>query len=360
MAQHALARRPLPYRVHHEGVHRTAHAAAGGGREAATRRSRCRLSAGLLAHPGKQITIRQLLTHTSGLPDINSFPDFFAQVQAGLLTDEQILDRVSRYTLLSAPGARFSYSNDGYVLLGAIIAATAGSSYEDAMRARILEPASMSSTMLNHQNQVVPTRASGYRRTLGGFENVIPYVADAAAGLLSTVDDMLRWDEALNGTSIASPASKELMWRISPNGNAYGWLVSQRPAPGAPGDSIRVIKGDGAIPGFYALTLRVPSRHVVTAWGTLSTLRGSETRQSPVTGARSSSIPRRPTPKASSPSLLRHLGTRVCRRGRCSTRAAPQGAVRRTRHAGGARRARFRRRPGRSRGTNRRAPRQAG
>jgi CubicO group peptidase (beta-lactamase class C family) len=214
---------------------------------------------------GEQITLRQLLTHTSGLPDFNSFPDFFNQVQAGLLTEDQVLERIGQYELLSPPGTKFSYSNDAYVLLGAVIAAATGKSYEAALDEYILRPAGLASTMLNHSDRIIARRANGYRRILGGFENVIPYAADAAAGLISTVGDLFRWDEALYGTSLVSESSKTLMWSISPHGNAYGWLVSRRAAPATTTDSILVVKGDGAIPGFYALTLRVPSRHIFIA-----------------------------------------------------------------------------------------------
>jgi CubicO group peptidase (beta-lactamase class C family) len=214
---------------------------------------------------GRQITVRQLLTHTSGLPDFNSFPDFFNQVQGGLLNDEQILTRIGGYELLSPPGTKFAYSNDGYVILGAIIAAVTSTSYEDALDENILKRAGLKATTLNHPDRVTPMRAAGYRRILGGFENVVPYVADAAGGLLSTVDDLLRWDEALYGNTLLSDTSKNLMWSISPNGNAYGWLVSRQPVPRSERDSMVVIKGDGAVPGFYALTLRVPRNHVFIA-----------------------------------------------------------------------------------------------
>lgn len=211
---------------------------------------------------GPQVTVRQLLTHTSGLPDFNSFPDFFRQVQSGSLDEPAILDRIGQYKLLAPPGTKFSYSNDGYVVLGAIMAKVTGKSYEQSVLDRIAKPVRMNATVLSRFDSIIPRRASGYRRIIGGFQNVGPYFPDAAAGLLSTVDDLLRWDEALYGSTLLGQSSKALMWSLSPNGNAYGWLVSRRPAPGTANDSLLLIKGDGAIPGFYALTLRVPERHI--------------------------------------------------------------------------------------------------
>ena len=214
---------------------------------------------------GAQITVRQLLTHTSGLPDFNSFSDFFRQVQAGLLDEGGILQRIGQYKLIAPPGTKFSYSNDGYVVLGAIIAKVTGKSYDQNVRERISGPARMNATFLSSFDSIVPRRASGYRRIIGGFENVVPYYPDAAAGLLSTVDDLLNWDEALYGPAILGESSKALMWSVSPYGNAYGWLVSRKLAPGSTADSLLVIKGDGAVPGFYALTLRLPQRHIFIA-----------------------------------------------------------------------------------------------
>jgi len=76
---------------------------------------------------GDRITINQLLTHTSGLPDYNNVPEFFRLVQSGLLSDADILKRISEYDLLFEPGTKFNYSNDGYRVLGAIIERVTGS-----------------------------------------------------------------------------------------------------------------------------------------------------------------------------------------------------------------------------------------
>lgn len=90
-----------------------------------------------------KITVRQLLTYTSGLPDYNDVQDFFRAVQSGLLTDTDILKRISEYELLFEPGTKFKYSNDGYRVLGAIIEKVTGKSYEQVLQENILVPLNM-------------------------------------------------------------------------------------------------------------------------------------------------------------------------------------------------------------------------
>lgn len=220
---------------------------------------------------GDRITIDQLLTHTSGLPDFNNAPDFFVQVQAGLLSKDEIVARIGRYELLFEPGTKFSYSNDGYDLLGAILEKVTGLSYGDLLRQRILAPVGMTGSGYSSRNALLPKRASGYRRTLAGYQNVAYFAESPASGMYSTVDDLLRWHRALAGNGLLSAASKERMWRLSPNGNAYGWQVRmERLDEGEPPLYIEV--SEGTVPGFFAWSARVPAgRHLIVL---LSNVRG--------------------------------------------------------------------------------------
>src|SRR5262245_22514324 len=117
--------------------------------------------------PGQKfdkITINHLLTHTSGIPDYNNKPDFFRMVQSGLLTEQEILKKISEYELLFEPGTKFSYSNDGYRLLGAIIEKIAGKPYAEVLRENILKPLNLTNTGYMSRTSILEKRALGYRK----------------------------------------------------------------------------------------------------------------------------------------------------------------------------------------------------
>jgi CubicO group peptidase (beta-lactamase class C family) len=202
---------------------------------------------------GDRITINQLLTHTSGLPDYNNVPEFFRLVQSGLLSDADILKRISEYDLLFEPGTKFNYSNDGYRVLGAIIERVTGKSYPQVLREKILDPVGMKNSGYSSRNFVVSKRASGYQKSLTGIENAPYYEASPASGMYSTVDDLYLWGQALEGNSLLSATSKSLMWSVSPYGNAYGWLIPKLPS--GPGNKIMA---EGAVFGFFARFVVIP------------------------------------------------------------------------------------------------------
>ena len=201
--------------------------------------------------PFEQITVNHLLVHTSGLPDYNNAPNFFREVQSGLLSEAEIIKRISQYDLLFEPGAKFSYSNDGYRLLGAIIEKVTGKNYDQALQENILMPLKMTKTGYSHQNIVLEKRAQGYRKRLSGLENAQYYQESPASGMYSTVEDLLLFDEAVYSDKLLSQKSKDLMLQIVPSGNAYGWHVSNK-------DGLLVIRNDGAVFGFFARVSRIP------------------------------------------------------------------------------------------------------
>jgi CubicO group peptidase (beta-lactamase class C family) len=221
---------------------------------------------------GDKITVNQLLTHTSGLPDYNNVPDFFRMVQSGLLSQDEILKRISEYDLLFEPGTKFGYSSDGYILLGAMIEKVTGKPYQQVLEENILNPLRMKNTGYSRRDLVLEKRASGYRKRLSGYENPLYYVESPAAGMYSTVDDLYLWEQALYAGTLLSPKYKKLMWSISPYGNAYGWLVSKK-ALERNGESLLFVVSEGAIPGFFAWTARLPKdKHLIVL---LTNVRGA-------------------------------------------------------------------------------------
>ena len=206
------------------------------------------------AKTGDRITVNQLLTHTSGLPDYNNVPEFFRLVHSGLLTEAEILKKVSEYDLLFEPGTKFGYSNDGYRVLGAIIEKVAGRPYAEVLKERVLDVAGMRNSGYVNRTAIVSERATGYRKPLARLEIAPYYEASPASGMYSTLDDLSRWAQALDGESLLSSKSKALMWSISPYGNAYGWHVSKA----ADGQGVKIMS-EGAVPGFFARFVKLPN-----------------------------------------------------------------------------------------------------
>jgi CubicO group peptidase (beta-lactamase class C family) len=206
---------------------------------------------------GDRVTLRQILTYTSGLPDYNSIPDFFRQAQAGLMTEGEFLQRIAEHDLVSEPGTKFRYSSDGINVLAHLIEKVTGKSYAQVLQERVIEPAGLTDTGFARQEVVLEKRAAGYRQTLAGLENAPFYRPEPASGLYSTVDDLFRYNRVLSSDKLLSARQKELMWNISPHGNAYGWLNHKLALP-EPKEQLLVVMTEGAVYGFYSRFLRLP------------------------------------------------------------------------------------------------------
>jgi len=211
----------------------------------------------------RPITLHQLLTHTSGLPD-----------RAGICSsDSASLGRndyvrlVLAAKLRSKPGKAFRYSNDGYGLLGAIIERASGTGYEQYLRERLFNPSRMTRTGYTFDDDALGDAARGYGRRreifLGNlnpsFRNATgpAWCNRASGGLLSTADDMYRWYLALRGTAILSERAKTSLLTPhepeSPEATsfyAYGWtLFTTR-------RRTRLAAHDGSLSGYFTADLQ--------------------------------------------------------------------------------------------------------
>jgi CubicO group peptidase (beta-lactamase class C family) len=192
-----------------------------------------------------KVTIRRLLTHTSGIPSYTT-PRFMAGLQRAARTPEEIIKLTRDEPLEFEPGTKFAYDNTGYILLGYVIEKVSGQSYAAYLAAHIFGPLGMKDSGYDVNAEVLPRRASGYAPGPKGWVNADyidmsePYSAGA---LYSTVDDLLTWEQALFGGKVVNPASLKLMTTDWGYHYGFGLFLARR----GPHDEIY---HDGGIQGF--------------------------------------------------------------------------------------------------------------
>ena len=179
---------------------------------------------------GVAVTIRHLLAHTAGVPDFLGFYDVANPLSYPRDRDELVADIIAR-ELEFTPGTQYAYSNSGYIYAGLIIERVSGQSYEAYLKDRIFGPAGMAATFIEEPPDPAPPLADGYAELEGlllpvsGFGRVD--LAWAAGGITSTLDDMLRWHEALLTDELASQAAiQEMYVPVSPE-YGLGWEVKE-------------------------------------------------------------------------------------------------------------------------------------
>lgn len=164
------------------------------------------------------ITVRHLLTHTSGMqrdPDDATV----RQIEAGAaLSDTDLLEIAGKMPLQGVPGRSYSYSNVGFNVIGIIVARVSGKSYGDFMQERIFGPLNMRDTRVMKRNESLDGMATGYVRDGGTIrvDVMSPGMRDllghAAGGIESTALDMVKFDAALHAGALPSFTSQSQMW----------------------------------------------------------------------------------------------------------------------------------------------------
>jgi CubicO group peptidase (beta-lactamase class C family) len=212
------------------------------------------------------ITIKHLLSHTSGIKSYTSMPEW-PPLWRKDFTVKELIDFFKFQPMESAPGKCWSYNNSGYILLGAIIEKVSGQTYEEFLQRNIFEPLGMKQSYYDNPTQMIPRRVSGYDNTPDGFTNA-PYLSMtqpyAAGALASTVDDLARWDAALYTGQLLKPetlAQAHTSYRLT-DGTlteyGYGWAISEYA-------DHQLIEHGGGINGFLTYAIRIPDDRVFVA-----------------------------------------------------------------------------------------------
>jgi CubicO group peptidase (beta-lactamase class C family) len=213
---------------------------------------------------GDVITIHHLLTHSSGIPNMTSFPSF-RDVMRNTYTPVQLVKMSADSTLEFKPGERFAYSNSGYLLLGYIIEKVTGKSYEQVLQENILAPLKMNNTGYDHHSTLLKNRAKGYEKNGRRYVNagfIDMSVPHAAGALYSTVEDLFLWDQALYGNQLLRKENMDLLFtkHISSGWGhyGYGWGVGAM-SLGNTQERVETVGHGGGINGFNTQITRILS-----------------------------------------------------------------------------------------------------
>jgi len=213
---------------------------------------------------GHTITIENLLTQTSGIPDyfnleLNLPNPFRIDISA-----KQIVDSIKIQQLAFTPSSKFEYSNSNYFLLGYIIEQVSGLSYADYLQKNIFDPTGLTNTYYDIPTKIIPNRANGYDKTDTSYSNAdfISMAAFYSAGaLMSNTGDLNKWNHALYNEKIlkketilkAHEPFKLLDGKLSEYG--YGWFIRKI-------EESKTIEHGGSIFGFRAEEIFLPNEKI--------------------------------------------------------------------------------------------------
>lgn len=199
------------------------------------------------------VTVRHCLSHTTGLPDIVLDQCTLELVAS---TREEAIKKVGEMPAVSKPGETWSYNQTGYILLGMILEKISGKTFEEFLQQRFFGPLGMTSTRFGDSKEIVPKRASMYTRLESCTDNqpklardkiyamqpayLYPSFMHTGAGINTTVEDLVKWNLALDEAKPLKQSTLDQMWTATKlmdgtvfrfggtTGFALGWIVDER------------------------------------------------------------------------------------------------------------------------------------
>lgn len=198
------------------------------------------------------VTIHDLLAHRSGIPDVVSVPDFAVKAH-NPITPSEIVDLFGGLPLDFEPGQQFAYSSSNYVLLGMIIEAVTGMTWEEYIESSICRPLDMQNTRVYYDYSERADFAKGYTPGSDGYlveAGIIhPSRGYAAGSLASTVDDLFKLHRALYNTAFLSAGSVASMFTPHSPAYGYGWIVDDF-------GGHKLTAHGGSVPGYVSIMQR--------------------------------------------------------------------------------------------------------
>ena len=219
--------------------------------------------------PGASATVRQLLSHTSGIQDYTEIPGWMIEANTNKpYTTEQLIAVFKDKPAQFKPGARWSYDNSGYVLVGAIIETVTGKPWYQAVNERIAGPLHLTTLRYGVDEPSIASMAVGYEPAGEGkfkaAQKINMSVPGAAGALVGTVGDLATWANALHHDKVLDAVSYKAMTSKTKTAdgklNSYGFGMAVDEIRGHP-----IIGHDGGIFGFVTSSIYVPEKDVFVA-----------------------------------------------------------------------------------------------
>lgn len=215
---------------------------------------------------GYTITVEHLLTHTSGIKSYTSMSSFDSIMNMHMKPLEMIA-YFKNQPMDFAPGTQWNYNNSGYFILGYIIEKVSGLTYEEYVKENLFKPASMTNSAYGNDTRIIANRAKGYQQGKEGYENARPLsmtLPYAAGSLVSTVEDLWKWNQAVHAYKLVSKESLQKAFTDykltngKPTKYGYGWGFNE--VQGA-----ATIEHSGGINGFVTDALYIPTQDIFIA-----------------------------------------------------------------------------------------------
>lgn len=208
---------------------------------------------------GNNITIHHLLTHTSGIKDFTKMKSIMSIARKDM-TPKELVDFFKDEPVGFSPGEKFEYNNSGYVVLGYIIELVSKNTYKDFIEKSIFKKLGMNNSRYATDSEIVKKRAYGYhnRGVYTNKMNVSLSIPYASGSLMSTVDDMLKWQEAINNNLLVSQSTIDKVFNKNTLNNGaqftygYGWHLKDI-------DGVPTREHGGSVFGFKSMGVYVPS-----------------------------------------------------------------------------------------------------
>lgn len=209
---------------------------------------------------GRRITVRHLLTHTSGMQD---YEDFVPDSQATQVLDADVLKRMmSLDSTYFAPGAKFRYSNSGFAMLAMIIERRSGTRFADFLKARIFDRVGMPWTLAREEGRAaVPRRAFGHTRREGAWARTDQSSTSAVlgdGGIYSSVSELYRWSRSLETRELLADSLRALIFQRNSKSDSagvdygFGWYLESK-------HSLPRTRHTGSSIGFRNAIIRCPT-----------------------------------------------------------------------------------------------------
>ena len=213
---------------------------------------------------GNKITIEHLLTHTSGIKSYTGMSDF-GKMMRNDMTQIELINIIKTQPIDFAPGTKYKYNNSGYFILGYIIEKVTGIPYGKYIEDKIFKPAGMNNSYYGDNERIIKNRAAGYDPIENGLGNAallsmkLPY---AAGSLMSTVEDLYKWNQALFSYKIIKKESLDKAltpYRLA-NGEKlkYGYGLALDSLQGS-----KTISHGGGINGFLSYATYLPTEKIL-------------------------------------------------------------------------------------------------